>query len=261
MMLSELSAYQDAFARVLLADAGSDDSVVADLTAQPGFAVYRNTVLKGCIDALRANYPAVARLVGEEWFRAAAAVFARENLPSQPTLLDYGAGFADFLAAFPPAAELPYLADVARLDRLWSSAHVAADAAPLDPAALASLAPSRMGTVRLRPHPAARWRGFDGPIYTIWSRSREGDGTIGELDWHAEGALLTRPFDDLRHLLLTAAGVAFLDACAGGDSVEAAVLAALDVDAQADLATLIRELLDAGALTALEPMISKETSR
>jgi len=258
-MASELSAYQDAFARALLAPgADRDDSPVAGLTAQPGFAVYRNTVLKCCIDALAANHPAVARLVGDEWFRAAAAVYARETLPSHPTLLDYGAGFAEFLETFPPAAELPYLADVARLDRLWSSAHVAADAAPLDPAALASLPPSRMGAVRLRPHPAARWRWFEAPIYSIWSRSREGDGTIGELDWHGEGALLTRPFDDLRHLPLTRAGAAFLDACAGSESVEAAVLAALDVDAQADLAALIRQLLDAGALAALDPWISQE---
>jgi len=255
-----LAAFQDAFAQALLtpeADGGRG-SPVAALLAQPGFAIYRNTVLKGCIDALAANYPAVARLVGEEWFRAAAAVFAREQLPAQPVLLDYGEGFADFLRQFGPAAELTYLADVARLDRFWSEAHVAADAEPLDPAALASLPPSRMSAFRLRPHPAARWRGFDAPIYTIWSRSRNGDGTIGEVDWSSEGALLTRPFDDLRHGPFSAAGVAFLDACAGGLSVEGAVHAALDVDAEADLAALIRQLCDAGALAALEPLLSEE---
>ena len=191
MTASALSAYQDAFARALLApDAACDNPLISDLTAQPGFAVYRNTVLKGCIDALQANTPAVSRLVGDEWFRAAAAVFARETLPSHPTLLDYGAGFADFLAAFPPAAELPYLADVARLDRLWSLAHVAADAPLLDPALLAALPPAEMARRRLRLHPAAHWRWSDeAPIGSIWSRSREGDGTIGELDWRGEGAL------------------------------------------------------------------------
>ncbi len=253
-MGSALSAYQDAFARALLAtDAGRDDSRIADLTAQPGFALYRNTVLKGCIDALQANYPAVARLVGDEWFRAAAALFARETLPSHPTLLDYGAGFADFLAAFAPAAELPYLADVARLDRLWSEAHVAADAAVLDPALLAALPPEEMARLRLRLHPAARWRWFDeAPIGAIWSRSREGDGTIGELDWRGDGALLTRPLGDVRHALLPRAGVAFLDACAGGESIEGVALAALDVEPGADLSALVHQLLDAGAFSALD---------
>jgi Putative DNA-binding domain len=57
-----LADYQDAFAQALLAeDPGSASPELARLVAQPGFAVYRNTVLKGCIDALHANFPAVAR--------------------------------------------------------------------------------------------------------------------------------------------------------------------------------------------------------
>lgn len=104
-----LASFQDAFAAALLApEAGP-----SGLAAQPGFAVHRNTVLKACIDALQANFPSVARLVGDEWFRAAAAVYARANLPRQPALLDYGENFAAFLARFPPAAELTYLADAA----------------------------------------------------------------------------------------------------------------------------------------------------
>lgn len=263
MTASALSAYQDAFARALVApEAASDDPAVADLAAQPGFAVYRNTVMKGCIDALQANYPAVARLVGDEWFRAAAAVFARESLPSHPTLVDYGEGFADFLAAFPPAADLPYLADVARLDRLWSLAHVAADAPPLDPALLAALAPHELAHRRLRLHPAAHWRWFDdAPIGSIWRRSREGDGTIGELAWRGEGVLLTRPFDEVRHAPLGRDGVAFLDACACGDSIERAALAALDALPGADLSALVHQLLDAGAFSGLDSGAEEEPSR
>jgi len=264
-MGTPLAEFQDAFAQALLADAETGAGLpiaIAALAAQPGFAVYRNTVLKGCIDALQANYPAVARLVGDEWFRAAAAVYARENLPTHPTLLDYGAGFAGFLERFAPAAELPYLTDVARLDRLWSNAHVAADALPLDPAGLAALMPEETALVRLRLHPAARWRWFDeSPIYSIWSRSRAGDGTIGEVDWHGEGALLTRPAAEVRQAPLDHAGVAFLDACARGESIAAAVLAALDIDPGADFPALLARLLDAGAFSALDGVTEKEPSR
>ena len=235
-MSTPLAEFQDGFARALLADthAGAGPSIAA-LAAQPGFAVYRNTVAKGCIDALQANYPAVARLVGEQWFRAAAAVFARDALPRHPTLLDYGAGFAEFLESFAPAAKLPYLADVARLDRLWSEAHVAADAPLLDPAALAALAAPQMLQTRLLPHPAARWRWFpQAPIHSIWSRNRACNGEAADLAWHGEGALLTRPFGEVLHCPLDGAGAAFLDACAGGEPIHAAVIAALDVDERAD---------------------------
>ncbi len=254
-MITGLAAYQAAFARALLAD----DPLAAapeltGLVSQPGFAVYRNTVLKGCIDALQANYPSVARLVGDEWFRAAAAVFAREHLPAHPALIDYGAGFADFLSGFAPAAELPYLPGVAQLDRCWTEAHIAADAAPLAAATLMALTPAQMSALALAPHPATRWRWFDAqPIYTIWSRNRGDGDPAADLDWHGEGALLTRPNDEVRWLPLTAGGAAFLDRCAAGDSIERAALAALGVEPDIEFARLIQQLLAAGAFSALVP--------
>jgi hypothetical protein len=259
-----LAQFQDAFSRALLAPepAAVGDPMIDGLVEQPGFAVYRNTVLKGCIDALQANYPAVARLVGDEWFRATAAVFVRESLPAHPTLLDYGAGFAEFLATFAPAAGLPYLAEVARLDRLWSEAHVAADAAPLDPAAVAALGPDEMTLTRLRPHPAARWlRSGHAPIYSIWSRNRAGDAELGEIEWHGEGALLTRPHGEVLHHPLDHGGAAFLDACARGESIRDAVAAVLDVDPDAELSALIHQLLQAVTFTRLEPCDSEEPFR
>jgi hypothetical protein len=256
--------YQNAFAQALLADdAGDVEPAVARLVAQPGFAVYRNTVLKGCIDALQSNFPAVARLVGDEWFRAAAALYVRRALPSAPTLLTYGRSFPDFLTDFEPASELPYLAHVARVDRLWSEVHVAADDELLDPAKLARLAPDDMGRLALRPHAAVRWAWCDEhPIYTLWSRNRECSvDSAGEIDWRGEGVLLTRPHGAVTHQLLSREGVAFLTACAGGLDIERAVAAALDVNSAADLPALISLCLQAGAFAGLETTTHQEASR
>lgn len=243
-----LSRFQDAFAAALVAPRAGASSEIAALTAQPAFAVYRNTVMKGCIDALQANFPAVARLVGEEWFRAAAAVHAREALPADSTLLRYGASFADFLARFEPATELPYLPGVARLDRLWTEAHAAPSQPALDPAAVAGLAPELLAAAVLRPHPAARWAWFaEGPVYTIWSRNRVDGPCDADLDWRPEGALLVRPRDAVAWVALDAAGCAFLDTCAAGGSLGAAAQAALLAQSGADLSRLLACLLKAGA--------------
>lgn len=247
-----LARFQDGFAHALLAPAGKPVTAVppevAALAAQPAFAVYRNTVMKGCIDALQANYPAVARLVGEEWFRAAAAIHVREALPADPTLLRYGAAFAGFLARFEPATELPYLPGVARLDRYWTEAHAAPTQDALDPAAIAGLAPAVLAGTVLYPHPAARWAWFaDAPIYTIWSRNRSGNALDDNLDWRSEGALLTRPRDAVEWIAIDAAGCAFLDACAAGCTLATAADAALEVQGNADLARLMCTLLEAGA--------------
>lgn len=165
-----LAAFQDRFVRTLLDP---------ELAAPPAFAVYRNTVIKGCIDALQANYPAVARLVGDEWFRAAALRFVREHPPRAPMLVEYGEGFSAFLETFPPAAELPYLPAVARLDRFWTECHVAPDEPP-----------------------PVRWAWFELPAYSIWSRTRAGDTDLGDIEWRAEGALVTRPNDVVRWIAL-----------------------------------------------------------
>jgi hypothetical protein len=195
-----LERFQDRFVRTLLAP---------ELPAPPAFAVYRNTVIKGCIDALQANYPVVAKLVGDEWFRAAAAVYVRGNPPRVSMLTEYGEGFARFLESFPPAAELPYLPAVARLDRFWTEAHVALDEPPL----------KRLNGFSLRPHAAARWAWFALPAYTIWSRNREALGDCHDIVWRGEGALITRPRDTVQWIELDATECEFLDARARGDEL------------------------------------------
>jgi hypothetical protein len=243
--------FQDAFAAALL-DPEARDPWVTGLSAQPGFAVYRNTVMKGCIDALQANYPAVARLVGEEWFRAAAAIHVRAKPPRSAVMLEYGAGFARFLETFGPAAELPYLPDVARLDRFWTEAHVAADDEALAPGSVARLTPQELERAHLRLHPAARWQWFASqPIFTIWQCNRECTGGH-EIEWQGEAALLTRPNGAVEARRVDAGACAFLDACTADATLAEAALAALAVDASIDLARLMATLLDAGAFSRLD---------
>ena len=247
-----LADFQDAFARALVAGAAPEEPVVADLVAQPAFAVYRNTVMKGCIDALQANFPAVERLVGEEWFRAAAAEFAARERPQEPSLLAYGKSFPSFLAGFPPARELGYLADVARLDRLWTEAHAAADAPVIGREALAGADPGTLGAAVLHPHPAARWSwSGDTPVFTIWRRNREEPAEHGEIPWQGEGALLTRPDDTVRWIAIGSPACRFLDACSRALPLGLALEAALEADPDANLVRLMNTLLDAGAFARL----------
>jgi len=260
---SALARYQDAFTHALFAPEAGSSAALTTLTTQPAFAVYRNTVMRGCIDALQANYPAVARLVGEEWFRAAAGVHVREALPTDPTLLFYGSIFAEFLGRFEPAAGLPYLPGVARLDRYWTEAHAAPDIEAIDPAAITRLAPDVLADAILRPHPAARWAWFDdAPIYTIWSRNRNDSGDfVADLDWRAEGALLTRPRDNVEWIALDAAGCAFLDACAAGRTLADAAQASLEMQGDADLTHLTSSLLEAGAFSGIDLSNSEQLTK
>ncbi len=211
------ASFQRDFVSALFDGEDGGSQALAALVAQPGFSVYRNTVATACIDALAANFPTVRQLVGDDWFRAAAAVHARATPPRDGRMVLYGADFADFLAAFAPARDLPYLSEVARWDRRWTEAHAAGDAPVLDAASLAALDPAALAEARLALHPAARWAWCDGqPAFTIWRRHREGDPPGAELAWRGDGGLVARPADAVVWRPLAAAEVAFLDACAVG---------------------------------------------
>ncbi len=250
----QLNTFQDGIAAALMPQAAMQAHAapwVAALQAQPGFAVYRNTVRKACIDALQANYPSVCAMVGEDWFRAAAGLFVQARPPQDGRLMAYGEGFAAFLQTFGPAAGLPYLPAVARLDRCWTESHLAADAPVLDAGWLARQLPEDMAALCLVPHPAARWAwSEEHPASTLWQRQREGAPMDAELAWQGDGALLTRPQGAVQWVPLPRAGMAFLDACAAALPLEQAAASALQAEPDADLGALMAQLLQAGALCA-----------
>lgn len=115
----------------------------AGLTAWNGsdpakrFAVYRNNVVVSLIDALADTYPVIQELVGEAFFRAMARVYVRDSPPRSRVLAFYGESLPEFIEAFPPAASVPYLADVARLEMLRVRAYHAADRSALPADAIA----------------------------------------------------------------------------------------------------------------------------
>jgi len=248
--MSELRAFQSSFAEALLAE----PVPAAAWATQPGFAVYRNTVLAACIDALAANYPTVRALLGEACFADAARTHARASPPASGVLAGYGAGFARFLGGFAPAAELPYLAGVAELDRAWTESHLAADAPVLEPADLQSLDPLRLLASRLVLHPAARWHADAAlPLATIWRRHRECLPLGDALTWQGEAVLLTRPRDAVEWIEVEPAAVGFVDACAAGCSV-AEALERIEAERGADaFATWLPMLVKAGAFAKKGP--------
>jgi hypothetical protein len=241
-----MNGFQASFAQALLAGEAQ-----CGLFAQPGFAVHRNTVLKGCVDALEANFPTVCRFVGRDWFRAAALAYARAQPPQDSRLLAYGdEGFAAFLQALPTTADWPWLAGVAHADGLWRACHRANDASVLPAQALARFTPEALAARVLRLHPATRWAWFeDHPVASLWSHERAGEPVPASLAWHGEGLLLTRAAGAVQWQQLPRAGCAFLAACAAGRPLGEAAQQALADDPETALAPVLPPVLRAGAVT------------
>ncbi|MBF7729674.1 HvfC/BufC N-terminal domain-containing protein [Pseudomonas sp. N040] len=103
------------------------------------FAVYRNNVLASLLGALADTYPVCQAMVGAAFFNAMASQYVRAVPPVSPVLVNYGESFADFVENFAPAASVPYLADLARLEWCYVQAFHAADAAAVPLTELAGL--------------------------------------------------------------------------------------------------------------------------
>lgn len=251
--MSELLDFQDAFVSALAGSPLALSPWLASREAgEAGLSVYRNTVAKGCVDALAANFPTVLSMVGEDWFRAAAALFAREAPPTHAALLDYGQDFPSWLERFPPAGDLPYLAGIAHLDRLWTEALFAAEAPPLPGDAFAALAPDVLAQARVSLHPSVRFAAFDAGLPSLWVAARAGAEDL-ELGDTPEGLLLARPGAAVTRRVVSPADIAFLAACRAGLSLAQAVGRAAEVQPEADVQTLFAALIADGVFGALNP--------
>ena len=210
------------------------------------FAVYRNNVAVGLIAAIEARYPIARRLVGDEFFRATARAYIAGEKPRSAVLIHYGATFPDFIARFEPAREIPYLADVARLENAWVEAYHSWDAPPMTLAALAEIDPAQFDALRFSAHPAARLLRFAHPAASIWAAHQGPGDPRPPGDWRAEDALVARPEADVTVRVLPPGGWAFASALFAGAPLREAAEAGggEDFDPGAHLVGLI----EAGAL-------------
>jgi hypothetical protein len=212
-------------------------------------AVYRNTIVTGLTAALRLSYPALHRLVGAEFFEGAAQLFLEARPPRGACLDDYDPGFADFLADFAPAAAIPYLAGVARLDWAVSRALHAPDAGALDPARLGAVAAADEERLRFVPHPSIGLVRADHPVDAIWRAvlARD-DAAMAAIDLAAGPVflLVRRGADGPEVARLAPAAWRFTASLCAGRSLQDTIETAGEVDA----ANLLAAHLIDGVFTA-----------
>ncbi len=251
-----MSADQASFAQALLdPERPTPDGVTSHTPAarEKRFAVYRNNVVVGLVDVLATRFPAVQRIVGEEFFRAMAGVFVRAHPPRSPVLMDYGDDLPAFVETFAPAAELPYLADVARLEAARTRAFHAADATPLPAAAFAALQPAQLEALRLQFCPGIAIVRSAHPIVTIWAMNVDGGEPAPIEDWGAEDALVSREGFEVAVRRLPAGGAAFVAALLSGAPLAEAALAAMQETDRFDLADNLAGLISAQLVAGLIP--------
>jgi Putative DNA-binding domain len=254
MPMPKLLELQRAVGRALVV--GDDASVAAHIIGD-GIAgaarlnLYRNSLIGNLTNALRLVYPAIHRLVGAPFFESAARLFIEAQPPQSAWLDEYGAGFVEFLADFAPAASLPYLPGVARLERAVNRALHAADAALLDLSLLAAVDAADHGTIALAPHPSVGMVTAQYPVDEIWGAVLEkDDAAMAAIDLAAGPVwlLVERRANGVEVLRLPEPEWLFLAGLCASRPLQEAI----DITPQIDAAGLLAGHLAAGRFVGFE---------
>jgi len=116
--------------------------------------IYGNAYRSRLAEALLANYPALAALLGEEDFQQLAQHYIRAHDSPFFSIRYYGHELPQFLAGCEDYAEVPLLTELARWEWTMAGVFDAADAPLLTHAALTRFAPQQWAQLRFTVHPS-----------------------------------------------------------------------------------------------------------
>ncbi len=228
-----------------------------------GLRVYRANAQALCVSALQASHPVLQQLLGEENFRHLAQDFWQAMPPGRGDVAQWGQDVAHYLAQVPPLqallSEHPYLCDVARLEWALHTAATASDAA-LDAPSFQRLTQADPAQLRLLLSPGCAVLRSAYPVVSIIQLH---DGR--QLDVHEEArqaiaaaqaqtALIWR--QGFRPLLaqVDIASAALIESTLQGQSLAAALDAALAQEADFDFSAWLSASVHRGLLCAVIPV-------
>lgn len=218
------------------------------------FAVHRNNVASSLINALVDTFPVTHELVGEIFFRAMAQLFVSKEPPQSRVLAFYGEAFPAFIENFLPAASVPYLADVARLEMLEVHAYHAHDADAIKAQALGSALENvdELPDLRIEFHPSMGLLRSQYAVVSLWA-AHQGITDITTVDPHSpENALVIRSGQIVEIIALSAGASDFVSDLLKGTSLGSAVEKTTLVHPDFDLIDILVLLVRVHAIASIK---------
>jgi hypothetical protein len=133
------------------------------LSAEARLDVYADMYFYRLLEVLKEDYPATSAVLGEANFHNLITAYLVNHRPCEPSVQGAGKFLPDFLRRHRLYQELPFIADLAMLERVIADVFCARDASLLEASEMNTLQPKLWGGVNMRRIPAtavlrAQWR-------------------------------------------------------------------------------------------------------
>jgi hypothetical protein len=154
---------------------GLDAIVLSDerLSAKARVDIYANMYFYRILDALKEDFPATLAVLGADNFHNLVTGYLLEYPPTEPSLYYCGRHVAEFLREHPIRDGVPFIADLARLERANVEVFHGPDAIALEPDALRAIAPADWPALKFGIHPSAQMLTLDWRVAELLSAVEE----------------------------------------------------------------------------------------
>jgi hypothetical protein len=185
--------------------------------------VYAHGYTARLTEALQLEYAAIAAILGEAAFAALVARYVAVFPPRSFDLANAGDRLARFLEFDAVAADLPFLPELARLERAVARCFTAADAVPVSRQDLRRRAPEEAAALRLALAPGVALFDSSWPLADLWRlRFAEQDGAVSvPIEDRPQRVLVFRRCGRVRVEVPSALEAAIVEAAGTGDATPA----------------------------------------
>lgn len=246
---------QTEFATYLFEPDATAPAGVVDPAGNPApkrYSVYKNNVVVSYLEALAAAYPACKNLVGEEFFNAIGRAYLQKKPPNSQLMILFGEGFASFVAGYGPAQQIPFLPDVARVERTWRLAYHSADIAPISPDRLGKLPPEQLGDAKLVFLPSVAIIASPFPVHALWQAAISLQPLDAIDPGAAESVLIVRPALDVNVHNIDASFGPSIQALLDGNTLNEAAETGITKNENFDFSAMLALLIQSGAIADIK---------
>jgi hypothetical protein len=213
-------------------------------------SIYRNNVFTNLREALRTLFPVIDKLVGKDFFDFAADEYIRRYPSPAGDLNQFGEHLAAFFTVFEPAAALPYLPDMARLEWLAHKSYHAREHSGLSFEQLGAVDPAHYGDLHFNFNPASALLESDYPVHRIWQVNQPGFAGDPVVDLKVGGVrlLIERRAGLIELQTLSTGEWALLTSLAADEDFTLACAKALHAEPNLDLGNTLARLVTQATL-------------